>query len=172
MATINQSQHLPEFKVCLDLRCWVESIVIGGIVAGIAFGLFQMIMALVFTGNFFAPMRMISAMVLGKQALDPAYPLHIAAPLGMGINMMFSLAFASVFALFMANAVSLVGTPVRRILCGAVYGFVLWILNFYVIATFLHWTWFAQQTNPFWQGFFAHVFVYGAVMGLFMKQKD
>ncbi len=171
MATVNQSQPFPEFRVCLDLRCWIKSIVLGGIVAGVSLALFQMMIALVLKGAFFAPMRMISAVVLGARVLDPSYPLQVAAPLGLGIYMVLSLAFAAVFALFMANAVSLAGTPGRRVFCGAVYGFVLWIMNYYVIATFLHWTWFAQQTDPFWQGFFAHVFVYGAVLGWFMKQR-
>jgi hypothetical protein len=52
---------------------WVKHGIIGGILAGIVFAMFEMVMAVVQMGPdaFFMPLRMIGGMALGAQALDP-----------------------------------------------------------------------------------------------------
>jgi hypothetical protein len=44
------------------------------------------------------PLRMIGAMVLGEQALDPGYPLMTAAMTGMVVHLILSIVFTGIFA--------------------------------------------------------------------------
>jgi len=67
-----------------------ESGLIGGVVAGITFALFEMIASALLMGlpAFFMPLRSISGIVLGMQALDPSFSLVTAAIVGMLTHMM------------------------------------------------------------------------------------
>ncbi len=55
--------------------------------AGIIFAMADMVMAVVVMGaSFFAPLRMIGAMVLGPGALEASYPLAQAAGVGIAVT--------------------------------------------------------------------------------------
>ena len=65
---------------------------IGGIVAGIIFAMFEMIVTASMMGPdaFFMPLRMIGAIALGKAALEPAYSLWSAGLAGVVVHMVLS----------------------------------------------------------------------------------
>ena len=71
-----------------------------GVIGGVIFAAFEMIAAAILMGPnaFFMPLRMIGAMVLGPEALDPGYSLLTAAIAGLIVHMVLSVAFATVFA--------------------------------------------------------------------------
>jgi uncharacterized membrane protein YagU involved in acid resistance len=139
--------------------------VVAGIIAGLIFAAFEVIVAAVMMGPeaLFMPLRMIGAIVLGSAALDPGYSLLTAAAAGVVVHMVLSIAFALLFA-FVAPASA---STTALIAIGAAFGTGLWLVNFYLIAPMMGWSWFPEQTNPVIQ-FLAHAVFFGAPVGWYL----
>jgi hypothetical protein len=156
----------------LDARAgvgsWTIAGLVAGIIAGIVFAMFEMIMAAIMGQGFFAPMRMIGAIVLGESALDPSYSLATAGITGIIVHMVLSMMYGAVFGAIASGIGALRSS--RWVLVGAatVFGFALWIVNFYVIAPVLS-PWFLQS-NPVVQ-FLAHTFFFGTTLGLLLAAR-
>ena len=153
------------------IRFGLGPIVTTGIAAGIIFAVFEMFAAAILMGVEAAvmPLRMIGAMVLGSAALDPGYPPEIAATTGVIVHMVLSIAFAGVFAALVSPvATTAVGdvlsTPRGLALAGILFGTALWLVNFYIVAPAVGWTWFPEQTNRAVQ-LMAHAVFFGAPVG-------
>ncbi|MBI3968852.1 MAG: hypothetical protein HY329_24710 [Chloroflexi bacterium] len=155
----------------IDTGWWVKHGVIGGIVAGIVFAMFEMIVAALMDGAmaFWMPLRMIGAIILGQQALDPSYSLVNAAAVGFGSHMVMSMIFGAIFALIVAYFPALARSSVGLIVAASVYGLLLWLVNFYLIAPAAGWSWFPDKSNPVVQ-FFAHTFFFGTVSGIYLDR--
>lgn len=133
-----------------------------GIIAGAILAAFDMMFSAIVIGAnaFFMPLRMIGAIVLGPAALDADYSLPTAAIVGLIVRMILSVAFAMVFA-WLASPTAADATLAFR---GMMFGTVLWIVNFYVIAPLAGWAWFPERTNSAVQ-FLTHAFLYGCPLG-------
>lgn len=149
----------------LAVRFGIGPAIVGGIIGGLAFAAFEMTAAAVLMGpqTVFMPLRMIGAIVLGAQALDPGYSLITAAVAGVIVHMVLSIAFALMLAAVTPAAVT-TGTLAS---IGVAFGIGLWLVNFYVIAPFAGWTWFPERTNPIVQ-FLAHAFFFGWPVGWYL----
>lgn len=137
--------------------------VIGGIIAGIVFAMFEMVVAMMMGDSFFAPLRMIGSMVLGTEALMPTYPLLTAAMVGLIVHMILSAIYGAIFVYLLAYTDQLVGSTGLLLLYGSLFGLALWIVNFLIIAPFV-WPQFTM-VDQFWMGFVAHTFFFGTVLG-------
>jgi hypothetical protein len=141
---------------------WVVVGLVGGIIAGLVFAMFEMITAAIMGPSFWAPLRMIGAIGLGQGALEPSTSLAVAAPAGLVIHMILSAIYGAAFGLLAA----LVG-PIRSsrfvlAIAGTAFGLALWVFNFYVVAP-IAFPWFGMA-NPVVQ-FVAHAFFFGTVLG-------
>lgn len=154
-----------------DYGAWAGSGLVAGLIGGIAFALFEMIVAAVLVGNFFGPLRMISAVVLGQQALTQEVSLGLAALVGVAVHMVYSLLAGVVFALIIAAVGAFHSSRGAVIVTASVLGLLMWILNFYIIAPAAGWVWFSQNADQFWQGFVAHTFLYGSVAGWYLAAR-
>ena len=145
---------------------WILSGAVAGILAGIAFAMFEMIMAAVIdgTGAFFMPLRMIGAIGLGKSALDPGSSLVTAGAAGlvihMALSMMYGVGIAIVFRLVPVLARSATSVLAVASLAGAL----LWVVNFHLIAPALGWAWFPDGTRALTQ-VVAHTIFFGTALG-------
>ncbi len=151
---------------------WVIAGLVGGTVAGIIFAMFEMIMAAIMGQSFFAPLMMIGAIVLGEGALpmpEPTIGLSTIVPVGIAVHMVLSMIYGAVFGA-VASSVGFLRNN-RWVLIGVVtvFGFALWIMNFYVVAPILF-PWFGMA-NPVVQ-FFAHTFFFGTVLGLVLASRS
>jgi hypothetical protein len=153
------------------IRFGLGAVVSSGIAAGIVFAVFEMFAAalLMDVGAAVMPLRMIGAIVLGPAALGPGYLVEIAAPTGVIVHMILSVAFAGLFAAIVSPlattaAGDLLSTRRGLALAGTLFGIALWLVNFYLVAPMAGWTWFPEQTNPVMQ-FLAHAFCFGAPVG-------
>lgn len=136
---------------------------IGGIIAGLVFAAFEMIVSAVMMGAdaFFMPLRMIGGIMLGPVALEPTYSLFTAASAGVVVHLMLAVIYGVIFAAFAGGLRS----ATWDVALGAAFGFALWLINFYLIAP-LAFPWF-QEANPMVQ-FLAHTFFFGAVLGWYI----
>jgi uncharacterized membrane protein YagU involved in acid resistance len=155
----------------LDTSRWVKQGMLGGVIAGLVFAMFEMVMAALMNGAeaFFMPLRMIGAMVLGGQALDPGYPLATAALVGAGVHMVMSGAFGMVFGLIASAMPTLTRSTGALVVAAGVFGLLLWLVDFYVVAPAAGWDWFPNGTNETVQ-FLAHAVFFGAVLGLYLAR--
>lgn len=151
---------------------WVIAGLVGGIVAGIIFAMFEMIMAAIMGDGFFAPLMMIGAIVLGEGALpmpEPTIGLSTIVPVGIAVHMVLSMMYGAVFGAVAASVGFLRNNRWMLIGVATVFGFALWIVNFYVVAPVLF-PWFGMA-NPVVQ-FFAHTFFFGTVLGLVLAPRS
>ena len=150
---------------------WVRAGLIGGVVAGIVFAMFEMIMAAVLNGGdaFFMPLRMIGAIGLGATALDPASSLLTAGGAGLVIHMVLSMMYGVMVAGVIALVPSLSKSTASILAVSSLAGFALWILNFFILAGIFGWNWFPDSQNVAVQ-FVAHTFMFGTVLGLFLDR--
>jgi uncharacterized membrane protein YagU involved in acid resistance len=127
----------------------------------------EMIMNVLILGApFFGPLRLISSIVLGTQALQPSYPLATALIVGVIVHMILSSIYGVVFVYLLSWLRQSNAAVILQLIYGAIYGLALWVLDFLVIAPTL----FPQFTNvnQFWNGFVAHTFFFGLVLGLYV----
>ena len=150
---------------------WVGYGLIGGLVAGIVFAMFEMIMAVVRDGSeaFFMPLRMIGAIGLGASALDPTTALVSAGGAGLVIHMMLSMMYGVIVAGVLAFVPPLSRTTASVLIVSSLAGFGLWVLNFFILARIFGWTWFPDTQNVAIQ-FVAHTFMFGTVLGLVLDR--
>ena len=144
---------------------------VGGIIAGIVFGMLEMIMAAIMGLSVCATLMMIGAIVLGQGALpmpEPTIGLSTIVPVGIAVHMVLSMIYGAVFGA-VASSVGLLRKN-RWALIGVAtaFGFALWIVNFHVVAPILF-PWFAMA-NPVVQ-FFAHTFFFGTALGLVLAPR-
>jgi hypothetical protein len=152
-----------------DLGWWAMHGAFGGLIAGLIFAAFEMIMAAALMGAeaFFMPLRMIGGLLLGPQALDPAFPLLTAGVIGVVVHVVVSVLYGIVFGAAAGLIPALARSAGVLALAASAFGFVLWIVNFFVFAPMFGWTWFPQETNAVVQ-FVAHTFFYGTALGLYL----
>lgn len=154
-----------------DVGSWIRYGVLAGIVAGIVFALFEMIVAVILDGRgaFFMPLRMIGGIGLGPQAMDPSTSLAVAAGVGLVIHMVLSMVYGVVATAVLSLVPQLSASRAAVLVSASLAGVVLWLVNFYAVAPAFGWTWFPNNTNPVVQ-FVAHTFFYGTVLGLVLDR--
>jgi hypothetical protein len=153
--------HIPVTRAELPWALRVGAV--GGIVAGIVFAVFEMVASAAMMGMdaFFMPLRMIGAILLGPAALAPAYPLFGAIVAAVIVHMALSVIYGMVFTALVGR----ISPASWEVGLGAVYGFLLWIINFYLIAA-VAFPWFLEAP-PVVQ-FIGHTFFFGAVLGWYV----
>lgn len=147
---------------------WVLTGALMGILAGIVFAAFEMVVAAIMGQGLFAPLRMIGAVALGQGALppEPTSGLVTVVPVALVVHLVLSATYGAVFGA-LAWAIPPLGDN-RKALIGTatVYGLLLWIINFYVVAP-QAFPWFGMA-NPIVQ-FVAHTFIFGTALGLLLS---
>lgn len=106
------AQKWPQgMRACVNIGCLTRQGALAGIIAGISFAMFEMMVAWLVQGDFFGPLRMIGAMILGREALGPSYSLLLAAMAGIIIHAMLSIIYGAAFSVLLAYAPSLAASP-------------------------------------------------------------
>jgi uncharacterized membrane protein YagU involved in acid resistance len=138
--------------------------VIGGLGAGLVFVMMEM--ALVPTvggGELWGPPRMMGAIVLGTDALPPPATFD-AAIVMVGLIVHFALS-AVLGVIFAAAAAKLRLSGAMAIAAGAVFGLIVYAVNFYGLTALF--PWFAMARNAITIA--SHV-VFGAVLGWYCSR--
>src|SRR5215218_9448504 len=149
------------------LGTWVGLGALTGVLAGLVFALFQVIMAAAGVGT---PLSKLIEMVegvtnFGGAASAPGIAAPEIAIAGL-TNLVLSAIYGAVFGAVASKVRALRNNRIALIGAATVFGLLIWIVNFFVIAP-VAFPWFAQ-TNGVVQ-FFAHTLFYGTVLGLLLE---
>lgn len=153
-----------------DLGRWLVHGMVGGVIAGIIFAMFEMLVELVIVGTeeaFWMPLRMIGAIGIGAEALEPAYSLTEAALAGAAIHIALSAVFGMTFALLLFGLWSAARTPALILAAGIGGGLLLWLVNFYIIAPAAGWDWFPDGSRT-WAAAVGHA-GYGLLLAAYLS---
>ena len=153
--------HLPVTRA--EIPWALTQGMLGGIVAGIVFAIFEMVVsaAIMAAEAFFMPFRMIGPVPWVSGAPEPTYSLWGVGPAGLVVQLMLAAIYGGAFALVFGGLRS----ATSYVAIGAAYGLALWLVHFYLIAPIA----FPRVTdaNPIVR-FVAHTFFFGAVLGWYM----
>jgi hypothetical protein len=152
-------------------RVELRDVIEAGVIAGVIFAAFESIATAVVSGPASAtmPIRMISAIVLGKAALDSSYSFVPVAITGLAVHLLLSIAFAGLFAA-MATRVAhategeLLTNSGQLAVAGTIFGATLWLVNFYLVAPLVGWTWFPGNVHRV-IALVGHAFFFGFPLG-------
>jgi len=136
-----------------------------GVAAGMIFITFEMTAAAFAGVDFFSPLRMTGATVLGHGALESSYSLGVAGLVGLLVHATLSAVYGAAFGV--ASAVG----PLRRnrevlLVAATAFGALLWAVNFYLVIP-VAFPWFLAA-SPMVQ-FIAHTFFFGTILGLMLS---
>ncbi len=134
-----------------------------GIVAGVIFGIVEMVGASMMEQPALMPIRMFASTLLGRAALE-ATPLGTAVVVGTAMHLAFSGVFGAIYTLLAARLPAEAKTqPGRQIGIGLLYGVALWFVNFQIVARLVY-PWFLDA--PQLMQATMHAFFYGIPLGL------
>ncbi len=149
------------------LGTWVGIGALTGVLAGLVFALFQVIMGAMGLGT---PLGELTEMVEGVAfGGGPISAPGIAAPeiaIAGLTHLVLSAIYGAIFGAVASKVDVLRNNRIALVGAATVFGLLIWIVNFFVIAP-IAFPWFAQ-TNGVVQ-FFAHTFFYGTVLGLMLE---
>jgi hypothetical protein len=161
---------LPKYQdIRVKATSWMIKGMLMSVLAGVVFVVFEMIASLILQGDVLQPLRMIGAILLTDDGLEPGYPLVNAISVAMVIHVLLSGFYGLVFGGIVLAFPALARNRVTIIATTTIFGLLLWLLNFYVIAPAAEFTWFANA-NPVVQ-FIAHAFFYGSSLGILLASR-
>lgn len=148
-----------------DVRWAVTHGVIGGVIGGIIFAIAEILGGHWISGDpYVMPFKAYASIPLGK--MPPTIATSTAIPVGLITHMILSIIFGVIFALIVSSISALRIAPVVTVIAATVFGFALWIVNFYVFVPLINRPWFKMA--PAGQQFFYHTFFFGTVLGLYL----
>jgi hypothetical protein len=133
-----------------------KTIIWSGIIAGLAFMMVEMFLLGTFTDqNIFNPPRMMAAIVMGKGVLpSPGSGFNMGVmSVAMMVHLALSLVYAGILSIFISNM-----KMGLALFTGAVFGLVLYLVNFYGFTALF--PWFAMARN--WMSILSHI-MFGVV---------
>lgn len=150
------------------LGAWAGIGALMGVFAGLVFGLFQVIMATLALGPLPSELIVMVEGVAYGGVPTPTSAPAIADPaiaIAVLIHLVLSASYGAIFGTFAPKVRALRND--RKALIGAatVFGLLIWIVNFFVIAP-VAFPWFAETSQVV--QFFAHTLFYGTVLGLLL----
>jgi hypothetical protein len=155
-----------------SIRWWDRQGLRGGVLAGIGFAVVELVMMDLQGGHLVVArfLRRIAAMWIGPQALAPDFPFVAVALVGTILHFGLSALFGLLFTWLTESRLHQLARSRAMVLFSAtVYGLLLWPLNVYLLAPFVGWEWFAQETDPAVQAA-AHL-CYGLLLGLYLGSR-
>jgi uncharacterized membrane protein YagU involved in acid resistance len=144
---------------------YLKAAIYSGLIAGLVFLILEMILVPVFmNGSPWAPPRMIAAIILGKDVLPmPGQPVTFdfgVIMVAMMLHFLLSVVYAFVIG-WVCKSLSMSSS----ILLGAVFGLILYFVNFYGLTAIF--PWFEMARN--WVSIFSHL-MFGVIAAYTFKK--
>lgn len=165
-------EEIPPWRPCSGAKCWFKLVVLGGLVSGLSFILFEIAACWISSGRPFVPLRLFAAPFLGMEAVAGSYPRINAVPVGMAALAAFSIFFSYILAALLTQFPKLAASSASLIATACVFAYLLWVIDFILIDQAAMAYGIRLGLHPGFQGFIGHVFFYGMALGFYMDRKQ
>jgi hypothetical protein len=151
-----------------DIFRWVGHGAVGGVLAGVLFIMFQMLIAAFQTGaeGFFLPLRAMATLVAGPEAMGADFPTTRAVVTGMLAHLWLATIGGMLFGLVAGLVPGLGSSSAGLIGLGALYGLGLWFAAGLGL-TPIGWSQYLVLSDPLIQ-ILAYVFFFGGALGSYL----
>lgn len=139
-----------------------------GVLAGLSFVAFKVVMAVLLGGSALLPVRNIGAMALGEQSLLPGYSLALVVAVGMLVHSLLAGMYGAAFGFVVGIASVLRGSRLALLAAAAGMGLLLWIVNLYIFAPLLF-PWFTENNAAV--EITARIIFFGLPIGLLLLRR-
>ncbi len=141
-----------------------------GLLAGVALGVIEIAASTILRDDPWLPFDFASALIVGPEALAPAFPLAASLALGTVLHVLLSIVFGVAFLGGMALTFQLSARPSLMVLYGMSLGVIVWEINFLavlpVIAPGL--TGRFDLVTQLWNGIMSYSLVYGPALAAYV----
>lgn len=144
-----------------------------GLLAGLALGLVEMVASTVLRHDPWLPFDFAVALVVGPDALAPAFPIAASLALGTVIHLVLSVLFGMAFVGGLALFFQLSARSWLLLIYGVLFGATVWEVDFLAVLPVI-----APQlagrldlATQLWNGFLSYCLVYGPVLAAYMIWK-
>jgi hypothetical protein len=141
-----------------------------GLLAGVALGLVEIVASTLLRDDPWLPFDFAAALIVGPEALAPAFPLAASLALGTVLHVLLSIVFGVGFIGGLALTFQLSARPSLIVLYGMLFGVTVWEVNFLavlpVIASTL--TGRLDLTTQLWNGILSYSLVYGPALAAYV----
>jgi hypothetical protein len=163
----------PRVGVPVERRDSWEVVIHGaraGLLAGVALGVVEIVASFMLSDDPWLPFDFASALIVGPEALLPAFPLAASLALGTVIHVLLSIVFGVAFLGVLALTFQLSARPSLMVLYGMLFAAAVWEVTFLavlpVIAPPL--TGRLDLATQLWNGIVSYCLVYGPLLAAYV----
>jgi hypothetical protein len=141
-----------------------------GLLAGLALGLVEIVASTVLHGDPWLPFDFAVAILVGPEALAPAFPVAASVALGTVIHVLLSVVFGVAFLAGLALTFQLSARPWLMLLYGVLFGVTVWEVDFLAVLPLIapELTGRLDLATQLWNGIVSYCLVYGPVLATYV----
>ena len=141
-----------------------------GLLGGLALGLVEIVASVILHGDPWLPFDFAVAIVVGPQALAPAFPVAASVALGTVIHLLLSVGWGIAFLAGLALMFQLSARPTLMVLYGVLFGVTVWEIDFLAVLPVIAPELAGQLdvATQLWNGIVSYCLVYGPVMAAYV----
>lgn len=161
--------------IIVEERDWAAILkhgALAGLIAGIALGIAQLLIAVAFHESALTPFRLVCALVLGSLIQARAMPSGLAILMGGSIHLLLSILFGAMFAALLSIGWQLSARRWVLLVYGAAYGFFLYEVSFLAVLPGFYpdlENWFGLESQ-LTKGIVAYALVYGPALAIYLSR--
>lgn len=141
-----------------------------GLLAGFALGLVEIVASILLRGDPWLPFDFAAAIVVGPDALTPAFPVAASIALGTVIHVLLSVVFGVAFLAGLTLTFQLSARPWLMLLYGVLFGAMVWEVDFLAILPVIapELAGRLDLATQLWNGIMSYCLVYGPALGAYV----
>jgi hypothetical protein len=141
-----------------------------GLLAGVALGAVEIAASSVLSDDPWLPFNFAAALLVGPEALLPAFPLAASLALGAVLHVLLSIVFGVAFLGGLALTFQLSARPSLMVLYGMLFGVTVWEINFLAVLPVIapELTRRLDLATQLWNGIVSYCLVYGPVLAAYV----
>jgi hypothetical protein len=141
-----------------------------GLLAGVVLGAVEIAASTLLSDGPWLPFDFAAAIIVGPEALAPAFPLAASLALGTVLHVLLSIAFGVAFVGGLALTFQLSARPMLMVLYGMLFGVTVWEINFLAVLPVIarELTGRLDLATQLWNGIVSYSLVYGPVLAAYI----
>ena len=141
-----------------------------GLLAGVALGVVEIAASTALRGDPWLPFSFAAAIVVGPEALAPAFPLAASLALGTVLHVLLSIVFGVAFLGALALTFQLSARPSLMLVYGVWFGVAVWEIDFLAVLPLIapRLTGRLDLATQLWNGIMSYSLVYGPVLATYV----